>query len=262
MADITSDTLSVTLDVAKSDHRALAYFGEELNAKVQVRGGQKDLEPFVDTLRQYAHAREVETKAETQKLWQGGYTKSITQASESGADEPAQKDIHEVMDENVIKKVDALPEGKRDVTLAIDFHENGKFVRGYLVDGENITQENALYKPAMDAILHDWLVYHNMSCKGQVIFSTDDMNIMKRDAEGNPVPADLNTIKAKLQDEEDGLKAFTESRGQGKLALAELNVKTPEISAPEVTPVQEEAPPPKPTDEDVAPEDEAGPSPE
>lgn len=259
MADITSDTLSITLDVAKSNHKALAYFGDELNAKIQVRGGQKDLEPFVDTLKQYAHAREVETEAETQKLWQGGYTRPTVSAAEPDKNEPKQKDIHQVMDENVIQKVDALPEGKRDITLAMDFHEDGKFVRGYLVDGENITKENAPYKPAMDAILHDWLVYHNMSCKGQVIYSTDDMNIMKRDAEGNPVPADVSTIKEKLLDEEDGLKVFTETRAQGKLALTELNVKTPEISAPEVpTPdAEKQAPPP-----DETPQDETAPSPE
>lgn len=226
---------------------AAKYYAERLSAIVEGRKGPKELRPFVSTVHQYADARLREEDNAGLNAWDGIYERPSA---------GAHKTIHQVMDESVANSVSALPESAQDVKLSMDFSEDGTFVRGYLVDGQDITPETESYEKAMDSMLHDWFVHHDLHCKGQIMYETDALNKIKLDDDGNPIRADISALKEKLASETDGIQAFIESRGEGRVTLTTLDVKVPAAQAAEVEPENIQAPPAQEQPEQEQPEQE------
>jgi len=117
-----------------------------------------------------------------------------------------------------------VPEGDSldvSVAIGIDFIDDGKLNRGYLVNNKPAGPEET---KLFDSSFHGWLAAEGLLCRTRIYEATDHGKI-KKDENDQPILADLERLKTDLEAEEGGLKSYFDKHAYGfKVDLLQIRI--------------------------------------
>lgn len=110
------------------------------------------------------------------------------------------------------------------IAIGIDFADEGKLNRGYLVNNIPASPEEI---QLLDTSFHGWLASQGLLCRKPYIYEATEHGKIKTDNDGTPIKADLAQLETALKDEGRGLKSYIEAHAYGfKVELLQIRIPT------------------------------------